>query len=261
MKRTLIAASLVFCSGALLANECNVNIDGKMTLEDQVLTITTEESDVISIESNYQLFVNGDELELSSTEKQWVQDYYNGIYGAVPQAANIAVEGVALASSAISEVFGGLLGQDSQAIDRVTEKLADIGDKVHGSFYAEDGSIRVDSMQFEDGDMFGEQWSNEFEEAVEEVISNSVGQLLIAIGTQMMFGDDQDTEDFDQRMANFSENLESRLEDQATVIEEKAQALCYQMASVDLAENQLQSNISELADLNVFSVDTEKRRM
>jgi hypothetical protein len=260
MKRTLIAASLVFCSGALYANECSVNIEGKMTLEDKVLTVTTEESDVISIEPNYQLFVNGNELGLSPIEKQWVQDYYDGIYGAVPQAANIAVEGVALASSAITEVFGGLLGQDNQAIERVTEKLTDIGDKVHASFYAEDGSIRVDSMHFEDGDMFGEQWSNEFEEAIEEVISNSIGQLLVAIGTQMMFGDG-DSEDFDQRMETFSNDFEGKIEAQAAVIEEQAEALCSQVANIDHAENKLQSNISELADLNVFSVETEKRRM
>lgn len=261
MKRTLIAASLVFCSGTLLANECSINIDGKMTLENEVLTITTDQSDVITIESSYQLSLNGSKLDLSPLEKQWVQDYYTGIYAAVPQAANIAVEGIALASSAISEVFGGLLGQNDQAIEGITEKLSDIGDKVHASFYAEDGSIRVDSMHFNDGDMFGEQWSNEFEAAVEDVISNSIGQLLIAIGTQMMFGDDADSEDFDQRMANFSEDLESRLEDQASVIEEKAETLCNQMASIDHAENKLQSNVNELADLNVFSVDTDRRRM
>lgn len=261
MKRTLIAAGLVFCSGTLLANECSVSIDGQMTLENEILTITTEENDVISIESNYQLFVNGSELDLSPMEKQWVQDYYNGINDAVPQAASIAVEGVALASSAISEVFGGLLGQDSQAIERVTEKLSDIGDKVHTSFYAEDGSIRVNSAHFNDGDMFGEQWSNEFETAVEEVISNSVGQLLVAIGTQMMFGGDNNSEDFDQRMANFSEDFEKRIEAQAAVVEEKAEALCIQVASIDHAENKLQSNVEELTDLNIFTVDTDKRRM
>ncbi len=260
MKRTIIAASLVLCSGSLLANECNVNIDGNLKLENDILTITTEQDDVISIESNHQLYVNGEEVSLSRSEQRWVKDYYDGIYSAVPQAASIAVEGVALASDAISEVFGGLLGADTQAIDKITVKLSDIGDKIHDNFYAEDGSIRVDSAHFSDGDMFGEEWENEFEAAVEDVISSSIGQILVAIGTQMMFGDNE-AGDFDQRMASFTDDLEMRMEQQAAIIEEKADGLCYLVADIDYAENKLQDNVSELSDLNVFSVEKNKDRM
>lgn len=264
MKKTLIAASIALCSTTAFAgnnhDSCNINIDGKVSLIDEVLTITTEKNDVIRIEAGDVLYVNNDKVDLNAEEHNWMSSYYHGIHDAVPAVAEIAMEGVTIASIAVGEVFGNLLGADSSAVSDITDKLDELKDKIQYNFYAEDGSIRLDSTQFKDGEVFGSQWENEFEDAIEEVVMSSMGHLMVAIGTKMMFGGD-DTESFEADMEEFAADIEQRVEAQAEELEFKADALCAQLAGVDYAENNLQASVKELSDLNIISVDNHDKRM
>lgn len=264
MKKTLIAASIALCSTAAFAgnnhDSCNINIDGQVSLIDEVLTITTEDKDVIQIEAGETLYVNGDYVQLNSEQQNWMSSYYNGIHTAVPAAADIALDGVAIASTAVTEVFGSLLGADSNAVDDIQYKLDEIKDKIQYNFYAEDGSIRLDSTQFSDGEVFGPQWENEFEEAIEEVVTSSIGHLLVAIGTKMMFNGG-DTDSFEASMEDFAADLEQRIESQAEDLEFKAEALCSQLAGLDYAENNLQSSVAELSGLNIISLSSHDEKL
>ncbi|WJG09891.1 YggN family protein [Aliiglaciecola sp. LCG003] len=260
MKKTLIATSLVLCSSLALANECNVNIEGNVSLVNEVLTITTDDNDVIAIQGGEQLYVNGKSVELTSQQYEWMSNYYQGVYRAVPEVASIAIEGVAIASTAVTEVFGGLLGADSRAIDDINLKLDEISQKIKYNFYAADGSIQLDSTRFSDGEIFGPQWEEEFSDAVEEVVTSSIGHLMIALGTQMLFSDD-DSGDFEQRMETFADDIEQKVEAQAAVLEKRADALCLQLADIDFAENNLQKSVAELSGLDVISMHDGAKRM
>ncbi|GAA0853986.1 YggN family protein [Aliiglaciecola litoralis] len=259
MKKTLIAASLLVSTSGAMAHQCDVNIEGNVSLVNNVLTVTTEEQDVIAITAGETLRVNGKSVVLNAEQQQWMSSYYNGIYQAVPAVAEIALDGVAIASSAVTEVFGGLLGTDSNAVDKIQYKLDEIRDKIQTKFYAQDGSIQLQSTHFSDGELFGAQWEDDFEEAIEEVVSSSIGHLMVAIGQQLIFGDGDGS--FEQRMETFGEDIERKVEAQAAVIEEKADALCYQMVDIDKAENQLQASLSELSGLDLISVNKSHQRM
>lgn len=243
-----------------MANECDVNIEGKVALANSVLTITTEDNDVIEIKKGETLHVNGKYVDLSSQQHEWVASYYNGINEAVPAVADIALDGVSIASTAVTEVLGNLLGTDTAAIDKIQYKLDEIRDKIQYNFYADDGSIRLDSTDFSEGEVFGPQWEEEFEETIEEIVASSIGHLMVAIGTQLIFSGG-DTSEFEQRMETFAQDIEYKIEGQAELLEEKADELCMQMVSIDFAENQLQASMSELSGLDVISVNTSNRRM
>ncbi|GAB5379951.1 MAG: hypothetical protein Alis3KO_14940 [Aliiglaciecola sp.] len=264
MKKTLIAASIALCSTTAFAgnnhDSCNINIDGQVSLIDEVLTITTEDKDVIRIEAGEVVYVNGDEVLLNAEQQNWMSSYYDGIYSAVPAVADIALDGVAIASTAVTEVFGNLLGTDSSAVDNINDKLDEIKDKIQYNFYAEDGSIRLDSTHFSDGEVFGPQWENEFEEAIEEVVMSSIGHLLVAIGTKMMFNGG-DTDSFEANMEDFAADIEQRIESQAEELEIKADALCSQLAGVDYVENNLQASVKELSGLNIISIDSHGKKL
>lgn len=260
MKKTLIAASLLLSTTGAMAHQCDVNIDGKVSLINEVLTITTDEQDVIAMTAGETLTVNGKTVSLNAQQQQWMSSYYNGIYQAVPAVADIALDGVSIASSAVSEVLGGLLGADSSAVDKIQYKLDEVRDKIQYKFYAQDGSIQLESTHFSDGELFGAQWEEDFEEAIEEAVSSSIGHLLVAIGQQLIFGDG-DSGDFDQRMETFADDIERKVEAQAAVLEDKADALCYRMVDIDKAENQLQASLSELSGLNIISVNKSAKRM
>jgi hypothetical protein len=112
---------------------------------------------------------------------------------------------------------------------------------------------------FEIGEFFGEQWEAQFEEAIEDLVTDSIGHLMVAIGTQLIFNDG-DMGEFEQKMQRFGEQMEQKVGYQATALEEKTDALCSTLAQVDFAETQLQK-IKQLASLDVIELHDQPRRM
>ncbi len=264
MKYSAIATALVLVSGSAFAHSnndhCDINFDGRIQLENNVLTVYTQEDDKVIIDEDKNIYVNGNELALSGQEQEWVANYYDGITTSVPIAADIAVEGVAIATEAVGLVFGELLGANSSGVNDLTYKLEELGEKVQYNFYAEDGTIRLDSEQFEDGNFLGEEWEESFEESVSELVMSSMGHLMIAIGSEMLFNGG-DMEAFEQRMENFGSEIEEKMEFKGEQLEEKAEMLCTQLAKVDQAERYLQKSVSQLADLDIIRLEDDKHAM
>ena len=252
--RNLILAGVLLCTAShVSANQCNVEIDGKLQLENAVLSIKTGDNSKVVIDQSKQLFVDGTQISLSAQQQQWLNHYYEGINRAVPEAAGIAKNAVALASEALNLAFGQLLGEDNDELKALSTKIEAIGEDIQTNFYAQDGSIRIHSAQFEDGQIFGQQWQHKFEQAVEELVSKSMGRLMIALGTEMIFGGGN-LEDFEQRMETFGSDIENKVEYQIAAIEAKAKTFCATLASIDKAENKLQKSISQLSGLDVLQV-------
>ncbi|MEC8375189.1 MAG: DUF2884 family protein, partial [Pseudomonadota bacterium] len=95
----------------------------------------------------------------------------------------------------------------------------------------------------------------EFEAELESLVSESMGRILIALGTQMLW-EGGDMSEFEQRMETWGEDLEFRLESQAAALEEKADALCEVLQKADYAEGQMQATISGLDDLNLLDMES-----
>lgn len=263
MRKIILAGALVCCALPVLAldskNTCNVELIGNMQLENKELTVILDNQTRLTIDQHKTLYLDDQALTLSSRQQGWVDNYYDGINQAAPQAAAIAADAVALASTALNEVFSELLGTDSSALNDLSKKLRDLDQKIQYNFYAEDGEIRLHSASFENGDFFGEQWEAQFEEAIEDLVSDSIGHLMLAIGTQLIFnGGDMD--EFEQKMERFGQQMEHKVEYQAKALEKKADALCSTLLKVDFAETQLQQ-IKQLAGLNVIQVQDQPLRM
>ncbi|WP_340679469.1 DUF2884 family protein [Paraglaciecola sp.] len=252
--RTLLLASLLLINiNHALADQCQIDFEGSLQLENRILSITTLEHNKVVIQENNQLYVNGKQIVLSAEQQNLVSAYYTGIYAAAPQAARIASDAVQLASLTIHEVLTELLGHDSDAVDGLTLKLDELGTHIHSNFYAQNGEIQLNSEDFDNGNFLGNEWEEEFEAAIEEVVSNSIGRLMISIGTQLLFGDG-DMDGFEAKMENFGQNIEQNVEYQASSLEARANALCLGLAQVDALESQLQNTIPELANFNILQV-------
>jgi len=252
--RTLLLASLLLLNvNYVMANQCEIDFDGNMQLENRVLTLNTPKHKKIVILENNQLYVNDKHVALSTEQQGLVSAYYAGIYAAAPQAERIARDAIELANVTINEVFTELLGTKSGAVDELSVKLDELSTHIHSNFYAQNGEIRLNSANFEDGNFLGNEWEQEFEQVIEEVVSNSIGKILLSIGSQLLFGGD-DIDAFEAKMDRFGQDMEQRLEYQTSGIEARANALCLGLAQVDSVESQLQNSIAELADLNILRV-------
>lgn len=260
MRTMIFAGALACCSLPVLANECNVELNGNMQLENNVLAIILDNDTRLTIGQDKILYVDGIALQLDPQQQRSVENYYDGINQAAPQAAAIATDAVALASTALNEVFTELLGSDNTALADLSDKLRNLDQKIQYNFYADNGDIRLHSDSFENGEFFGEQWETHFEEAIEDLVTDSIGHLMVAIGTQLIFSGG-DMGEFEQKMERFGEQMEQKVEYQAEALEEKASELCETLAKVDLAENYLQMNINQLAELDVIQVSDHHNTM
>lgn len=259
MRKIILVGVLACCSLPVFASQCNVEFNGNMQLENQILAVTLDNDSQMTIDQYKTLSVDGIALSLNTEQQQWVENYYDGINQAAPQAAAIATDAVALASTALNEVFTELLGSDNTALADLSDKLRNLDDQIQYNFYADNGDIRLHSESFENGEFFGEQWEAQFEEAVEDLVTDSIGHLMVAIGTQLIFsGGDMDA--FEQKMQRFGEQMEQKVEYQASALEERADELCSTLTQVDYAESQLQQ-IKQLAALDVIQVQDQPLRM
>ena len=252
--RTVIFVGVLACySLPAFANQCNVELNGNMQLENSVLAVNLDNNTRLTIDQDKTLYVDGIALTLDTQQQRWVNTYYDGINQAAPQAAAIATDAIALASTALNEVFTELLGSDNAALADLSDKLRNLDQQIQYNFYAENGDIRLHSESFENGEFFGEQWEAQFEEAIEDLVTDSIGQLMVAIGTQLIFSD-EGVDDFEQKMERFGEQIEQKVEYQAEALEDRAEELCATLAKVDRAENHLQMNIKQLSSLDIIQV-------
>ena len=255
---SVVAAALVSASAMAhmeFNNECDVNLDGQLQYQRGVLVITTEADDKIQINPDYTLYVNDEKASLNEQQQQWVTDYYQSIETAVPMTVEIASEGLEVASYAVTNAFGSLLGADDDLVLEFNEFFASLSDELKQNFYAADGSYAFDSTNFEgDSDgWLGSGWASEFESRVEDLVSKSMGKIMIKIGTEMMLSGGN-SEDFEAKMEKFGEDIEKDVEQRANVLEQKANALCGVLAQADYAENNMQASINGLEGLNVIEV-------
>jgi uncharacterized coiled-coil protein SlyX len=235
-------------------NSCDVELDGHIQYYQGDLTVKMDSGNVVKIDQYYNLTLNGKDVALDSEQQRWVTEYYDSIDMAIPMTLTIASEGLKIANVAVSEVFTELLG-DNTMDDDFQALFTSLETKLSTSFYDDAGNLRVDSTEFEEPGWFDESWEQEFEAELESLVSESMGRILIALGTQMLW-EGGDMSEFEQRMETWGEDLEFRLESQAAALEEKADALCEVLQKADYAEGQMQATISGLDDLNLLDMES-----
>lgn len=204
-----VAVTGALLSGQVLAhdNSCDIELDGQLQYYQGDLTVNMDNGSILNINSNRDLTVNGETVALTKDQQSYVNDYYNSIDTAIPMTLTIASEGLEVASVAVTEVFGELLGSGSD-LDNDFQALFDsLDQKLARSFYDDAGNIRVDSSKFDEPGWFDESWEAEFEEQIESLISESMGRILIALGTQMLW-EGGDMSEFEQKMERFGDDLE-----------------------------------------------------
>ncbi|QJR81599.1 YggN family protein [Alteromonas pelagimontana] len=266
-KLTLITAAIgsaLFVSSAYadvnIDSDCEIDLHGDMQYYKGLLTVKLENGSTMTIKPNHELAINGSAVSLDDEQQQWVEDYYRHIDTSIPMTLNIAKEGLELASVAVGEVFGELLGHDDEMVMEFQQTFDSMSAEMQSHFYDENGNIRVDSSQFSDDGWFDSAWEDRFESQMEKMMSQSMGKLLIAIGTEMIW-DGGDMSAFEERMEKFGESIEERVEGQAEALEVKADALCEALSKADHAENRMRQNISGLEGLNLLEINRDNMQM
>lgn len=236
------------------SNECSIDLNYSVAIENSHIRFINNDQTLVQINNQEQLFVKGKQINLTDRQQALVSEYAEQVNQQVPEAVNLAVDAVEIAFQAIGHVVTSISGEDSQSNERLDTIFSKIKNEVDKRFHEEDGNYYLAQQNFDEFDQFME---DEIEGEIEGLISESVGDLLIAVGTAMNNeeGDfEQKMEAFGERMETMGEEIEVAVEAKAEAIGVKAEELCHNLKDLDNLETELSNSVDELADFNLLTV-------
>ena len=255
MRNIIILASLL--SASAYASNCKIDFDGDLRLKNNEITITLDDHETVFM-NGQGVWVDGKSVNLDQAQLNLVNSYYDGYITMAPQVASLALDALDMADTGVTMAFSELLGADSDLVEDIGNEFTFLRRKLRAGFYADDGSIQIDSREFNDDHFLGEEFEKEFEQRIESVMERSIGTLLVSLGSQMLTGG---LDDFEQRMDDFGRTLEQRMEFQGEEMELRADKMCADMVELDNIETQINRSIPELAHLNIIDASKQRESM
>ncbi len=267
MKKLLIAGltSTLLLSSQVMAHDddhnyafssdnCSVDLNYGVIVKGQNIRFLDKDNTYVQINDNKQLFVDGKQISLTAEQQNLVSEYASSINQQVPEIVNLALNAVDVAFSAISHVVTGVTGDDANSSDRLNEIMVKIKEKVHTRFNNDDGSYFLAQQNFDEFDSFME---DELEAEIEDLVSESIGDILIAVGSAINNeeGDfEQRMEAFGKRMERMGDDIELAVEGQAEQLEAQAEQLCANLKELDQLEMQLTDSVAELSRFDLINI-------
>ncbi|OUS28693.1 hypothetical protein A9Q98_07490 [Thalassotalea sp. 42_200_T64] len=271
MKKLMIStvASALLLSGTAFAHDdhdgnysfssdnCSVDVNYGIVVEKNNIRFVNDDETYVQINNHQQLFVEGKQVALTDRQQALVSEYSEQINQQVPEVVNLAIDAIDIAFHALTQVMNGLNGENSDNHERLEQVFGKIREKVETRFNETDGNYYLAQQDFDEFDQFIE---DELEGEIEELVSSSVGNLLIAVGSAMNSeegGFDQKMEAFGERMERMGEDIEVAVEAKAEKIGLQAEQLCSNLKDLDQLEDELTASIDELAKFNLLTVSAD----
>ncbi|MFT5705654.1 MAG: hypothetical protein ACI8SK_001614 [Shewanella sp.] len=237
-------------------DKCEVTLNYDVAVEPKMLTVTEGDTEVYRIEVD-QLFVEGKLVSLNKAQKKLLIQYSDEVSTQVPEVIGLVHDAVGIASSAASMALTPLLGDAAGAkLDEMMDGLEQRIDKVA---YQNGDKFYLGATQSSLEDTFGD----EFEQELEQLVKNSIGSMMINLGSQMLSGDgesfEQNMEAFAIKMENVGQDIELQMESQAENLEARANKMCERFMYLVELEDKLRVEVPELAKYPL--IDTPERQL
>ena len=231
------------------SSECQVDFQNDVRITPTEVEITNSGNQRLIIDDNGSLMINGQAVDLTSSQQEALTQYADSLRVQLPQVASIALDGVELAGVALDEVAQAF---NLHGLDSLNSLMDELHVEINDTFYQQGAFVMGEQTFNEFGENFENKFEHHIEEAVESAMMESIGSILMAIGSEMV-SSGGNMKDFEQRMENMGKEIEQKVELQAKNIEQKADALCGQFAVLASTESSLQSEIPALANYQLFN--------
>ncbi|MGB3726235.1 MAG: DUF2884 family protein [Glaciecola sp.] len=235
---------------------CDTNINGEVSFAKNTLTVTTEQDEKISFDPRGNVTHNGSTVVLTSAQQNAAINYYEGVETAIPMVVDITVEALNITNIALTDVFTGFLGSDSELPAKISDKLKNVGTSIEEHVYKDPTSLTFNSTYLENELGLDDNLDAEIEALKEEAMGEFMGEIFMALGKAMMSGD-SNLSDFESRMETLGSDIEQKVESLAVQLEDKADALCDTFERIDNAENTL-NQVKALRHLDVMNVTNKQ---
>lgn len=213
---------------------------------------------VVQINGENQLFIEGREQQLTDEQQKLIQQFSAGVRAQVPEIVSIAIEGVNIGLKAVNNAIGSLTGENSASQQKIQLKFDELKSRIRTRFNQSANNFYIAPQDFDDFDNI---FTGEFEQEIEEIIYDSIGTILLAVGEAMISdntnnpGSEQRLSTFDDRMETMGRDLELKISASANALEKKAQQFCLKLSELDVIESQMHFSIKPLKQFNLIETN------
>ena len=246
--KKLLTFSLLVVSASGYTAQCRVDINNEVRLDGQSLEIhqTTGDSAVIDEDNN--LFIKGEQIELDSDQKAALEGYREKMNAYIPQAKQLASDGLELANAIIDDVAASLDAPD--AFDNVKASVKTFFADVESRYY-KDGDFILPAESFES---MTQSWTDDFAKAQEIFNKEFLASAFEALSKKMQEEDGLNLTALSESMTELSAKVEQRINERSQGIEQKAEELCDSLDDMAVQEDNVLKKIPELKDYRVFTI-------
>lgn len=247
MKKGLIVLPLLI-SSQLYAAQCQVDIKNEIRVSHQDVEIHQTNGETAIIDSDGNLRIHGDVIELDKEQQQAIEEYKQSLNAYLPQAKQMARDGLALANDIIDDVAASF--DSPEAFEGVKQAMQ--------QFYAD-----LEARYYQGGDLvlpvdgFGslsERWAEDFENAKALFNEEFITSAFNAMSDKMSAEGGLNLTEMANTMSELKERISKRLEEHSADIEQQGDALCDSLDEMAEQEQQLHKKIPELKDYQVFTI-------
>uniref|UniRef100_A0A486XVF7 FIG004016: Uncharacterized protein YggN n=1 Tax=Rheinheimera sp. BAL341 TaxID=1708203 RepID=A0A486XVF7_9GAMM len=261
MKTLLIASGfmLTSISTAVMAHEgqsCNVNFDKDLTVSSAVVSMQDNGAELWRISDSGELWLDGKTVSTNSDTRALLRDYQAGIRTQTLETVALVEDALILAADAVNSVLTELTGETLDQHPALQNALDKIRTTTAGVVEHSGDTINVYGSRFNDID---QAFGPEFEQAIEEAVTSSMGSIFSIIGKAMSSGEgtfEQRMEAFGQRMDRFGKDLEARMDVQAQALEQRGDNMCANLQQLDALESQIQQAIPQMQQYDLIDVSS-----
>lgn len=236
MRRVLIVCALVGVCGTISAHneECNYSTDYNVNIESDSVIFSKTGGEKFEFRGD-QLIVNNKKVVLDEDQLEAAQNLQRDTRKMVPKIALIAVDGAELGIKATTIVMTSLFGDDQQVHQDLIAPIEALSDRIKQNISSK--TFNVEALEKSIDESFDE----ELEQLLSTAISKYSGKIVSSVLASVFSGDTEEIEDLEFRMENMEREIETYVEENAGDLEQRANALCADIAIIDQFDNALAS--------------------
>ena len=246
----LLLAMLACSLPAAAAQQCSFGIDAALEITPDRIVIDDDALGQVVMNAGGALEVDGRDLTLDADQQDAVDAYAAQLREVVPAVIEVALEGMEVGVTAVTEVFAALVGGEAPAA--IDEALAELRADVDARLGRREDVWYVNR----NGIANLEETMDSMEPLIENAVTRSLGAMFMALGQAMSSGDgDLSTrmDAFAARMEGLEGDIEARVEQRAEVLEARASSLCAELHALEAREAAMKSRVEALAELQVLT--------
>ena len=215
---------------------CNVEIQSDITVKPDAAEVTTSIGNLMVINHNYELFIDGKTIGLDTDERALVESCVGQLRNKIRELVMVALEGVKIALTAVSEVFYTFSedGPPASLLDSINSIQAEVTVRMY-----RDGN----TLHIKGGEINSlEATMSDQEQALVDAISESIDDLVVSVGRSLKEGEGSLAEQiasFTDKMESFETNIQTRITGKGEQLEQRAEELCEQVYALEATESRL----------------------